>query len=99
MHYCDIYNKSITSSEEFWKEQANQLEWYNLPSNILSTDKNGYPLWFTDGNLNACYLAVDKHIQDGYGEQVAIIFDSPVTPAAARILSCGSLARFYNLKY
>ena len=80
MNYCDIYNKSITSSEEFWKEQANQLEfWYNLPSNILSTDKNGYPLWFADGNLNACYLAVDKHIQDGYGEQVAIIFDSPVT--------------------
>lgn len=79
MNYCDIYNKSITSSEEFWKEQANQLEWYNLPSNILSTDKNGYPLWFADGNLNACYLAVDKHIQDGYGEQVAIIYDSPVT--------------------
>ncbi|MCD8518447.1 MAG: AMP-binding protein, partial [Flavobacterium sp.] len=79
MNYCDIYNKSISSSEEFWKEQANQLEWYNLPSNILSTDKNGYPLWFADGNLNACYLAVDKHIQDGYGEQVAIIYDSPVT--------------------
>ena len=79
MNYCDIYNKSITSSEEFWREQANQLEWYNLPSNILSTDKNGYPLWFADGNLNACYLAVDKHIQDGYGEQVAIIYDSPVT--------------------
>ena len=79
MNYCDIYNKSITSSEEFWREQANQLEWYNLPSNILSTDKNGYPLWFADGDLNACYLSVDKHIQDGYGEQVAIIYDSPVT--------------------
>ena len=35
MNYCDIYNKSITSSEEFWREQANQLEWYNLPSTIL----------------------------------------------------------------
>ncbi|MFN7044345.1 MAG: acetate--CoA ligase [Flavobacterium sp.] len=79
MNYCDIYNKSITSSKEFWKEQANQLEWYNKPSNILSTDKNGYPLWFADGDLNACYLAVDKHIQDGYGEHVAIIYDSPVT--------------------
>jgi propionyl-CoA synthetase len=79
MNYCDIYNKSITSSEEFWKDQANQLEWYNQPSNILSTDTNGYPLWFADGDLNACYLSVDKHIQDGYGEQVAIIYDSPVT--------------------
>jgi len=79
MNYCDIYNKSITSSEEFWREQANQLEWYNLPSTILSTDINTYPIWFADGDLNACYLSVDKHIQDGYGEQVAIIYDSPVT--------------------
>lgn len=79
MNYCDIYNKSITSSEAFWAEQANQLEWYNQPSNILSTDKNGYPLWFADGELNACYLAIDKHIQDGYGDQTAIIYDSPVT--------------------
>jgi propionyl-CoA synthetase len=79
MNYCDIYNKSITSSEEFWREQANQLEWYNQPFNILSTDKNGYPLWFADGELNACYLSVDKHIQDGFGEQIAIIYDSPVT--------------------
>lgn len=79
MNYCDIYNKSITSSEAFWTEQANQLEWYNQPSNILSTDKNGYPLWFADGELNACYLALDKHIQDGYGDQTAIIYDSPVT--------------------
>lgn len=79
MNYCDIYNKSITSSEAFWAEQANRLEWYNQPSAILSKDKNGYPLWFADGNLNACYLALDKHIQDGYGDQIAIIYDSPVT--------------------
>lgn len=79
MNYSDIYNKSIASSEAFWAEQANQLDWYNQPSNILSTDKNGYPLWFADGELNACYLALDKHIQDGYGDQTAIIYDSPVT--------------------
>jgi propionyl-CoA synthetase len=79
MNYSDIYNKSITSSEAFWAEQVNQLEWYNQPSNILSKDQNDYPLWFADGELNACYLALDKHIQDGYGDQIAIIYDSPVT--------------------
>lgn len=79
MNYSDIYNKSITSSEAFWTEQVNQLEWYNQPSNILSKDQNDYPLWFADGELNACYLALDKHIQDGYGDQIAIIYDSPVT--------------------
>ncbi|WP_396141294.1 acetate--CoA ligase [Flavobacterium sp.] len=79
MNYSDIYNKSIASTEAFWAEQANQLEWYNQPSTILSKDNNGYPLWFADGELNACYLALDKHIQDGYGDQTAIIYDSPVT--------------------
>ncbi|HLO73345.1 MAG TPA: acetate--CoA ligase [Flavobacterium sp.] len=79
MNYCDIYNKSINSSEEFWADQAKKLEWYSQPSTILSKDKNDYPLWFADGELNACYLALDKHIQDGFGDQVAIIYDSPVT--------------------
>lgn len=79
MNYCDIYTKSITSSEAFWTEQANQLEWYKKPSSIVSKDNNDYPLWFADGELNACFLALDKHIKDGFGEQVAIIYDSPVT--------------------
>ena len=79
MKYCDIYNKSITSSEAFWAEQANQLEWYKKPSSIVSQDNNDYPLWFADGELNACFLALDKHMKDGFGEQIAIIYDSPVT--------------------
>jgi propionyl-CoA synthetase len=52
---------------------------YNKPEIILSEDDNGYPLWYQDGELNVCYLALDKHIQDGYGDQVAFIYDSPVT--------------------
>lgn len=79
MNYCEIYTKSITSSEAFWAEQAQSLGWYKKPTSILTTDKNDYPLWFADGELNACYLALDKHIEDGFGEQVAIIYDSPVT--------------------
>ena len=79
MNYCEIYTKSITSSEAFWAEQAQSLGWYKKPTSILTADKNDYPLWFADGELNACYLALDKHIEDGFGEQVAIIYDSPVT--------------------
>ncbi|NHM01975.1 propionyl-CoA synthetase [Flavobacterium sp. KDG-16] len=79
MNYKEIYNKSIENPEDFWKEQANQLEWYKNPSIILSKDEKEYPLWFADGEINACYLALDKHIQDGFGENIAIIYDSPVT--------------------
>ena len=79
MTYKEIYEDSIEHPEKFWAEQADAIEWYNRPEVILSEDGNGYPLWYKDGELNICYLALDKHIQDGCGDQVAFIYDSPVT--------------------
>jgi propionyl-CoA synthetase len=79
MNYKDFYGKSIQQPEEFWTEQAEAIDWYRKPETILSKDENGYPLWYKDGELNICYLALDKHIQDGYGDQIALIYDSPVT--------------------
>jgi propionyl-CoA synthetase len=55
--------------------QADEIEWYSKPETILSKDENGYPL-YKDGELNICYLTLDKHIQDGYGDQTAFIYDS-----------------------
>ncbi len=78
-NYEEFYNESIDFPESFWAAQADQIEWYKKPSVILSKDENDYPLWYNDGELNICYLALDKHIQDGFGEQTAIIYDSPVT--------------------
>jgi len=79
MNYYEINKKSNESAIDFWKEQSQNIAWFSNPNTILSNDSNDYPLWYADGELNACYLAIDKHIQDGYGEQVAIIYDSPVT--------------------
>ncbi len=79
MNDQDFYKQSIDTPEEFWKEQSGNLEWFSKPATILSEDANGYPIWFADGELNACYLSIDKHIQDGHGDNIAIIYDSPVT--------------------
>ena len=79
MKYEEIYARSIEQPEAFWAAQADEIEWYSKPEMILSRDENGYPLWYKDGELNICYLALDKHIQDGYGDQTAFIYDSPVT--------------------
>lgn len=79
MNYQEFYSQSIQSPEAFWKEQADQIDWFTKPQTILSKDQNEYPLWYKDGETNACYLALDKHIADGYGEQIAFIYDSPVT--------------------
>ncbi len=79
MSYQNLYQNSIFNPEQFWAEQANNLSWYSKPKTILSKDNFGYPQWFSDGKLNVSYLCIDKHIEDGFGDQNAIIYDSPVT--------------------
>lgn len=79
MNYYEFYKNSKESAIDFWKEQSQNITWFTEPKTILSKDANDYPLWFPDGELNACYLAVDKHIEEGFGEAIAIIYDSPVT--------------------
>jgi propionyl-CoA synthetase len=79
MKYADFYSDSTNNPEEFWKQQAENIHWHSKPKTILSKDDNDYPVWFHDGQLNICYLALDKHIEDGFGDQTAIIYDSPVT--------------------
>lgn len=79
MSYQKQHSYSIENPEGFWREQANNIKWYKKPQTILSKDENGFDRWFADGKLNICYLAIDKHVEDGYGDQAAIIYDSPVT--------------------
>ncbi|WP_405572240.1 acetate--CoA ligase [Winogradskyella sp. Asnod2-B02-A] len=79
MKYQKFYQKSIQYPEEFWGDQTRQLDWFKIPKTILSKDKYDYNQWFEDGELNLSYLCIDKHIKDGFGEQNAIIYDSPVT--------------------
>jgi acyl-coenzyme A synthetase/AMP-(fatty) acid ligase len=79
MSYQQAYQKSIEKPEEFWLEQASKLGWFKAPEKALSTDENGLFRWFKGGKMNTAYLALDYHIENGRGEQIAIIYDSPVT--------------------
>lgn len=79
MDTYDLFKRSIENKEQFWTEQTNEISWFEFPKNILSEDKNNYTQWFVDGKLNMSYLCIDKHIEDGFGEEIAIIYDSPVT--------------------
>lgn len=79
MNYSEYYKSSIQNPEEFWLNEAKKIDWFSFPQSILSKNENDYPIWFQDGELNLCHLSIDKHINDGYGDQTAIIYDSPVT--------------------
>jgi propionyl-CoA synthetase len=84
MNYLESYKQSIENPELFWEQQAKKISWHKEPSTIL--DQTGdYPKWFEGGYTNLCYLAVDKHIEDGFGEQNAIIYDTPVTQRIEKI--------------
>ena len=81
----EMFLNSIENKEQFWAEQAEKIQWFKKPQNILSEGEHDYPVWFADGELNACYIAVDKHVEDGYGDQIAYIYDSPVTDTIQKI--------------
>jgi len=76
--YHDFYKRSIENPADFWKAQTQKIAWEKFPETILSYHNN-YPQWFADGKLNMSYLCIDKHIEEGYGEEIALIYDSPVT--------------------
>jgi len=70
---------STMEPEHYWKTQAELVAWTKSPNKILSTNKENYNEWFVDGELNTSYLALDYHVEQGRGEQTALIYDSPVT--------------------
>ena len=79
MSYQDLYQQSIEQPEVFWRKQAELIKWYEFPETILSQDEHGFFRWFAGGKLNTSYLALDAQIKDGRGNQLALIYDSPVT--------------------
>ncbi|GLO47222.1 MULTISPECIES: propionyl-CoA synthetase [Pseudomonas] len=79
MSYQHSYAHSISDPAAFWAEQAAHLAWHRKPALTLQDNADGTHRWFADGRLNSCYLALDHQIEQGRGEQLALIYDSPVT--------------------
>jgi propionyl-CoA synthetase len=79
MSYHAEYTQSIENPEAFWAEKAAELPWFKQPQTILSKDENGIDRWFADGEMNTAYMALDYHVENGRGDQLAVIYDSPVS--------------------
>ncbi|MDT7642445.1 MAG: propionyl-CoA synthetase, partial [Pseudonocardiales bacterium] len=77
--YRDTFRTSIDDPERFWAEQATAIDWYRPPTQVLDSSNPPFYRWFPDGELNTCHNALDRHVDDGRGEQTALIYDSPVT--------------------
>lgn len=78
-NYEKEYQAATLNPIEFWRTQSENIAWYQAPQTILQADELGIERWFVDGELNTCYLALDYHVEQGRGDHVALIYDSPVT--------------------
>lgn len=84
MSYKAEYQRSMKDPEGFWRTQAEDLDWFRFPQQTLTHDADGVGYWFADGEMNTAYMALDHHVKNGRGGQLALIYDSPVTGTKAK---------------
>ena len=82
--YEEAFRRSLDDPEGFWREAAQQIDWYQAPDGVLDASHPPFYRWFGGGVMNTCFNAVDRHVADGRGDQAALIYDSPVTGATRR---------------
>src|SRR5918994_2206238 len=78
-HYDEVHARSLAKPEEFWADVAAQIHWCKTWNKVLDDSRRPFYRWFTGGELNTCYNALDRHVDAGRGEQPALVYDSPVT--------------------
>ncbi|MGP9567364.1 propionyl-CoA synthetase [Halomonas sp. AOP5-B2-8] len=83
--YHNAFQQSVEHPETFWAEEAKRIPWYTMPRTILSYDDQHHARWFSDGEMNLCYAALDYHVEQGRGDQAAIFWDSPATQSKQTI--------------
>jgi propionyl-CoA synthetase len=77
--YDQAYEQSIKDPEGFWGPIAETCHWYKKWDQVLDDANTPFFRWFAGGETNTCYNAVDLHVDEGRGNQAAVIYDSPVT--------------------
>ncbi len=83
--YRETYDRWRADPQAFWAEAAREIAWTKPPGRIFDAEGGVYGRWFPDARLNACFNALDRHVEAGRGEAVALYYDSPVTGAKRAI--------------
>ncbi len=77
--YQEAYERSLKDPEGFWGEAAEDCHWYKKWDKVLDDSNKPFYRWFVGGEMNTAYNALDYHVDNGRGDQLALIYDSPVT--------------------
>ena len=74
--YNKQYQMSIKNPETFWDQKANRLKWFKKWDKTKEFDfTKGHIKWFLGGEINASYNCIDRHIENGFGNEDAIIWE------------------------
>ncbi len=84
--YRQTYDRWRADPQGFWAEAAREIAWIKPPERIFDAQAGVYGHWFPDARCNACFNALDRHVEAGRGDQVALYYDSPVTGTRRAIL-------------
>jgi acetyl-CoA synthetase len=68
----DAYERAAADRLGFWAEQAERLHWDQKWDRVLDWDNPPFAKWFTGARINAAYNCVDRHVEAGHGERVAL---------------------------
>jgi len=82
--FNEVYTRSLSDPEGFWGEAAEEIDWIERWDQVLDRSNPPFYRWFRGGVLNTCYNALDRHVENGRGDQPALIYDSPVTDTVRR---------------
>ena len=78
MGYEETYRRSIEQPEAFWAEEAKAIHWHKPPQRILDYTNPPFRQWFSGGETNLCYNALDRHLADR-ADQLALVAISTET--------------------
>ena len=79
MSYEEIWRRSLSRPDEFWSEAAEKLVWQKRWERTLDDSNPPHYRWFAGGEMNTCHNAIDRHVEDGFGDSPALIYDSPMS--------------------
>jgi propionyl-CoA synthetase len=77
--YDEVYRRSLQDPDGFWGDAAAALDWSRRWDRVLDLSASPHGRWFTGGEINTCWNALDRHADGGRAAQPALIWDSPVT--------------------
>jgi propionyl-CoA synthetase len=104
--FDEVYERSLRDPEGFWAEAAEDIHWYKRWDKVLDDSNPPFYQWFVGGETNTCYNAVDRHVEAGRGDQLALIYDSPITGSQRsftytelqdRVARCAGALRGYGV--